>query len=41
VISIYSKLGVASRRGAIEQAVEAGLLDASVLRHPEGPTGVG
>jgi LuxR family maltose regulon positive regulatory protein len=40
-VSIYSKLGVASRRGAIEKAVVAGLLDATVIRHPGGSTGVG
>ncbi len=33
-MAIYGKLGVSSRRGAIEQAVAAGLLDASVLRMP-------
>ena len=31
---MYGKLGVATRRGAIEQAVEAGLLDSSVIRMP-------
>jgi LuxR family maltose regulon positive regulatory protein len=40
-ISIYSKLGVATRRGAIEQAAAVGLLDGSVLRHPGGATGIG
>jgi LuxR family maltose regulon positive regulatory protein len=40
-ISIYSKLGVASRRGAIERAAGAGLLDGSVLSHPGGLTGIG
>lgn len=40
-ISIYGKLGVSSRRGAIEKAVAAGLLDTSVIRHPGGSSGVG
>ena len=31
-MAIYGKLGVSSRRGAIEQAVEAGLLDRAVIR---------
>jgi LuxR family maltose regulon positive regulatory protein len=33
-ISIYSKLGVSSRSGAIEAAVATGLLDASATRFP-------
>ena len=33
-MSVYGKLGVSSRREAIEQAVAAGLLDASVIRMP-------
>ncbi|MET0772106.1 MAG: LuxR C-terminal-related transcriptional regulator [Candidatus Limnocylindrales bacterium] len=33
-ISIYSRLGVSSRGGAIEAAVAAGLLDASATRFP-------
>ena len=33
-MAVYGKLGVATRRGAIEQAVEAGLLDSSVIRMP-------
>jgi LuxR family maltose regulon positive regulatory protein len=37
--AIYGKLGVSSRRGAIEQAVEAGLLDASVIRIPDMANG--
>ena len=37
--AIYGKLGVSSRRGAIEQAVEAGLLDASVIRIPGSAIG--
>jgi LuxR family maltose regulon positive regulatory protein len=40
-ISIYAKLGVSSRRGAIEVAVAAGLLDDSVIRFPAGTAGVG
>ncbi len=40
-ISIYAKLGVSSRRGAIEEAVAAGLLDDSVIRFPAGTAGVG
>jgi LuxR family maltose regulon positive regulatory protein len=40
LVSIYSKLGAASRRSAIELAVEAGLIDSSVLRFPEGTSGV-
>jgi LuxR family maltose regulon positive regulatory protein len=35
-MAIYSKLGVSSRRAAIETAVEHGLLDASALRFPAG-----
>jgi hypothetical protein len=31
-VAIYGKLGVSRRRGAIEEAVEAGLLDASAVR---------
>jgi LuxR family maltose regulon positive regulatory protein len=31
-VAIYGKLGVSTRRGAIEAAVEAGLLEASVIR---------
>jgi LuxR family maltose regulon positive regulatory protein len=37
-IAVYGKLGVSSRRGAIEQAVRAGLLDPSVIRFPSGPS---
>ena len=33
-MAVYGKLGVSSRRGAIESGVEAGLLDASVIRMP-------
>ena len=33
-MSVYGKLGASSRREAIEQAVEAGLLDASAIRMP-------
>ena len=40
-MAVYGKLGVTSRRGAIEQAVEAGLLDAAVLRMPGVPSGIG
>jgi LuxR family maltose regulon positive regulatory protein len=40
-ISIYGKLGVSSRRGAIERAAGAGLLDASVLSHPGGKAPIG
>jgi LuxR family maltose regulon positive regulatory protein len=40
-MAVYGKLGVASRRGAIEQAVEAGLLDTSVIRMPGATGGVG
>ena len=40
-MAIYGKLGVSSRRGAIEQAVEAGLLDAAVIRMPGIPEGIG
>lgn len=43
-VAIYGKLGVSSRRGAIETAVTYGLLDDSVLRFPLGPgaaTGIG
>ena len=40
-MAVYGKLGVSSRRGAIEQAVEAGLLDASVIRMPGVPEGIG
>jgi LuxR family maltose regulon positive regulatory protein len=40
-MAIYGKLGVSSRRGAIEQAVEAGLLDAAVIRLPGIPEGIG
>jgi LuxR family maltose regulon positive regulatory protein len=36
-VAIYSKLGVSSRRAAIETAVEFGLLDGSALRFPLGP----
>ena len=32
VVAIYGKLGVSTRRGAIEEAVGAGLLEASVMR---------
>jgi LuxR family maltose regulon positive regulatory protein len=31
-VAIYGKLGVSTRRGAIEEAVEAGLLDPSAIR---------
>ena len=37
-VAIYGKLGVSSRRAAIETAVEIGLLDASALRFPLGPS---
>ena len=40
-MAIYGKLGVSSRRGAIEQAVEAGLLDTAVIRMPGIPEGIG
>jgi LuxR family maltose regulon positive regulatory protein len=40
-ISIYSKLGVSSRREAIEQAVTAGLLDPAVIRFPGADAGPG
>ena len=40
-MAIYGKLGVSSRRGAIEQAVEAGLLDATVIRMAGVPEGIG
>jgi LuxR family maltose regulon positive regulatory protein len=40
-ISIYSKLGVSSRREAIEQAVTAGLLDPAVIRFPAADSGAG
>ncbi len=40
-MAIYGKLGVSSRRGAIEQAVQAGLLDAAVIRMPGIPEGIG
>jgi LuxR family transcriptional regulator, maltose regulon positive regulatory protein len=40
-MAIYGKLGVSSRRGAIEQAVESGLLDPSVTRMPGIPGGIG
>ena len=40
-MAVYGKLGVASRRGAIEQAVEAGLLDTSVMRMPGAAGGIG
>lgn len=36
-MAIYGKLGVSSRRAAIETAVEVGLLDGSALRFPLGP----
>jgi LuxR family maltose regulon positive regulatory protein len=36
-VAIYSKLGVSSRRAAIETAVEYGLIDGSALRFPLGP----
>ena len=39
-MAIYGKLGVSSRRGAIEQGVDAGLLDASAIRMPESWGGV-
>jgi len=38
-VAIYSKLGVSSRRTAIEQAVEFGLLDGAALHFPLGPEG--
>jgi LuxR family transcriptional regulator, maltose regulon positive regulatory protein len=38
-IAIYGKLGVSSRREAIERAVDHGLLDTSVLRYPSGMPG--
>jgi LuxR family maltose regulon positive regulatory protein len=38
--AVYGKLGVSSRRSAIEEAVQAGLLDASVMRMPGASTGV-
>ena len=39
-MSIYGKLEVSSRREALERAVEAGLLDPSILRvNPGAPTG--
>jgi LuxR family maltose regulon positive regulatory protein len=31
-VAIYGKLGVSTRRGAIEEAVASGLLDASAIR---------
>jgi LuxR family maltose regulon positive regulatory protein len=40
-MAIYGKLGVSSRRGAIEQAVEAGLLDDSVIRMQGISGGIG
>ena len=40
-MAIYGKLGVSSRRGAIEQAAEAGLLDASVIRMSGSSGGIG
>jgi LuxR family maltose regulon positive regulatory protein len=43
-VAIYGKLGVSSRRAAIETAVTYGLLDDSALRFPLGPgasTGIG
>lgn len=40
-ISIYSKLGVSSRRGAIEAAVAAGMLDPAVIRFPAADSGAG
>jgi LuxR family transcriptional regulator, maltose regulon positive regulatory protein len=40
-LAVYAKLGVASRRAAIERAVEMGLLEASVLRFPSGMSGSG
>ena len=43
-VAIYSKLGVSSRRMAIEKAVEFGLLDGAALRfplRPEAEPGIG
>jgi LuxR family maltose regulon positive regulatory protein len=40
-MAIYGKLGVSSRRAAIEQAVEAGLLDASAIRMSGIEGGIG
>ncbi len=40
-MAIYGKLGVSSRRGAIEKAVEAGLLDSAIIRLPGIPEGIG
>jgi LuxR family maltose regulon positive regulatory protein len=38
-MAVYGKLGVSSRRGAIESGVEAGLLDAAAIRMPEALAG--
>jgi LuxR family maltose regulon positive regulatory protein len=38
-MAVYGKLGVSSRRGAIESGVEAGLLDAAAIRMPEMSAG--
>lgn len=40
-MAVYGKLGVSSRRGAIERGVEAGLLDASAVWMPETSGSVG
>jgi ATP/maltotriose-dependent transcriptional regulator MalT len=38
-VSISSKLGVSSRRGAIEEPVTVDLLDPAVVRFPDAPPG--
>ncbi len=40
-VAIYGKLGVATRRAAIERAVAMGLLEESALRFPSGTSGSG